>query len=90
MGECNSTPNARMDDDQLKMDFEHSPRLSASLSHWHYDVWEIKWDYEHAWFSFGTVKFHTDNNMKVAGIDFEVPNDDIFFEELKPKKITND
>lgn len=68
-----------MDDGQLKMDFEHSPRLSATLSHWHYDVWEIKWDYKHAWFNFGTVKFLTDNNMKVTGIDFEVPNDDFFF-----------
>jgi len=79
-----------IENDQLKLDFEHSPRLSAILSHWHYDVWEIKWDYKHAWFNFGTVKFLTDNNMNIKGIDFDVPNDDIFFEELKPKKLINE
>jgi len=72
---------------QLRMEFEHSPDLSATLNHWHYDVWEIKWDQKHAWFSFGTVKFNTDNNMEITGIDFDVPNDDIFFEELKPYKL---
>ena len=71
----------------MKMTFEHSPALSATLRHWHYDVWEIVWDQKHAWFSFGTVKFNTDNNLKVTHMDFDVPNDDIFFEELKPKKV---
>ncbi|MBA7567933.1 hypothetical protein ES708_09652 [subsurface metagenome] len=65
------------------MEFEHSPLLSATLSHWHYDVWEIIWDYEQAWFSFGTIKINTNNNLEVTGFDFDVPNDDFFFEELK-------
>ncbi|WP_062053024.1 serine hydrolase [Aquimarina longa] len=69
---------------QLRMEFEHTPDLSATLRHWHYDTWEIVWDQEHAWFSFGTVKFNTDNNLKITTIDFDVPNGDIFFEELKP------
>jgi len=73
--------------DDLQMNFEHSPDLSATLVHWHYDVFEIKWDVKHAWFNFGTVKFNLDNNLKVLGIDFDVPNDDIFFEELKPYKV---
>lgn len=71
----------------LHLDMEHSPELSCMLKHFHYDVFEIVWDKEQAWFQFGTVKFDTDNYMKVTGIDFDVPNDDIFFEELKPKKI---
>lgn len=74
---------------QLKMDFEHSSFLSANLNHWHYDVWEIKWEQKHAWFNFGTVKFTTDNNRKITGLEFEVPNDDIFFEELKPFRINS-
>ena len=73
-------------DGQLKLNFEHSPLLSASLTHWHYDVWEIHWDHPQAWFSFGTIKINTDNNLKVTGFDFDVPNDDFFFEELKPSK----
>lgn len=75
--------------DELKIEFEHSDQLSATLKHWHYDVWEIVWDYKHAWFNFGTVKFNTDNNLNIIGLDFDVPNDDIFFEELKPRKINN-
>ena len=75
------------ENEQLRIEFEHSTDLSATLNHWHYDVWEIKWDQKHAWFSFGTVKFNMDNNMKIIGIDFDVPNDDIFFEELKPYKL---
>ena len=75
--------------DDLKLDFEHSPDLSATLKHWHYDVFEIKWDVKHAWFNFGTVKFNLDNNLKVLGIDFDVPNDDIFFEELKPIRVSS-
>ncbi len=76
-----------LENQQLRMEFEHSSSLSASLSHWHYDVWEIQWDITHAWFNFGTVKFITDNNLEVKGMGFDVPNNDIFFEELKPYKI---
>ena len=75
--------------DGLRLDFEYSPRLSATLKHWHYDVWEIDWDEPHAWFSFGTLQFVTDNNMDVTRLDFDVPNDDIFFNELKPYRIGN-
>jgi CubicO group peptidase (beta-lactamase class C family) len=74
-------------DGALRMDFEHSPELSATLEHWHYDVWKLNWDKEHAWFSFGTVQFNMDNNMEVKRLTFDVPNDDIFFEELNPIKI---
>jgi hypothetical protein len=71
----------------LKLEFSHSPLLSATLTHWHYDVWQIHWDHPQAWFSFGTVHFKTDNNLEVTGFDFDVPNDDIFFHELKPYRV---
>jgi CubicO group peptidase (beta-lactamase class C family) len=73
-----------LENGQLKLQMEHSPELSMTLKHFHYDVFEIEWDFEQAWFEFGTVKFNTDNYLKVTGIDFDVPNDDIFFDELKP------
>ena len=63
------------------------PQLSATLKHWHYDVWEIDWDNIHAWFDFGTLKFNLNNNLEITGMDFSVPNGDIFFEELKPYRI---
>lgn len=74
-------------DGELHLAFEHSPLLAARLTHWHYDVWEIHWDHPQAWFSFGTIKINTDNNQEVTGFDFDVPNDDFFFEQLKPKKV---
>lgn len=76
-----------LEEDSLVMKFEHTPDYEATLEHWHYDVWEIKWKKDHAWFDFGTVKFNSDNNLEITGIDFFVPNDDIFFEELKPVKV---
>lgn len=71
---------------ELKLTFEHAKALSATLKHWHFDVWMIDWDIEHAWFNFGTVQFNMDNNLNIKGMSFDVPNDDIFFEELKPVK----
>ena len=73
-----------LENDNLRLNFENTPELSATLEHWHYDVWKINWDKTHAWFSFGTVKFNMTNNLEITGMDFDVPNDDIFFEELKP------
>jgi CubicO group peptidase (beta-lactamase class C family) len=72
---------------QFRLEWEHSPLLSAKLTHWHYDVWEIAWEHPQAWFSFGTVKFNTDNNMQIIGMDLDIPNDDFFFEELKPYRV---
>ena len=77
----------KFEDQKLRLEFEHTPDLSATLEHWHFDVWEIKWDKTHAWFNFGTLKFNLDNNLEITGMDFDVPNNDIFFEELKPKKV---
>lgn len=72
---------------ELLLEFEQSPLMSAHLTHWHYDVWEIHWDHPQAFFSFGTLQIKTDNNLNVTGLAFDVPNDDFFFEELKPYRV---
>ncbi|MBW3468952.1 serine hydrolase [Arthrospiribacter ruber] len=77
----------KYENEKLRLYFEDAPRLSASLEHWHFDTYEIKWDEKHAWFDFGTLQFLINNKLEVHGMEFNVPNDDIFFEELKPKKI---
>jgi len=71
----------------LRMEFPRAPRLGATLSHWHYDTWQINWDETHAWFDFGTVQFEANNEREVTGLEFSVPNEDIFFEEIHPKKV---
>ncbi|MEQ9305685.1 MAG: DUF3471 domain-containing protein, partial [Marinoscillum sp.] len=72
---------------QLKLRFANASALSATLTHWHYNIWQINWDETHAWFDFGTVQFLMDNNLNVDGLRFDVPNGDIFFDEVDLKKI---
>jgi CubicO group peptidase (beta-lactamase class C family) len=95
LGNCEGTYHSKIYGDitirlnsqnHLELHFSKSPDLSAKLSHWQYDTWQILWDKKHAWFDFGTIKFVTDNNQNVKGIEFDVPNDDIFFHELKAVK----
>jgi CubicO group peptidase (beta-lactamase class C family) len=74
-------------EDKLRLEFEEAPDLSATLVHWHNDSYEISWDQTHAWFDFGIVSFNSNSQLKVEGLTFEVPNYDIFFHEIKPKKI---
>ena len=80
--------NVKKVGDKLKVYFEHTPDLTTTLEHWHYDTFEMKWDNADmlAWFSFGTVKFTLDNNNKITGLAFDIPNDDFFFEELDVKR----
>ncbi|MBK9983556.1 MAG: serine hydrolase [Saprospiraceae bacterium] len=75
------------DGTQLMIDFTASPGLKAKLSHWHHDVYQIEWLKPQAWFSFGTVQILKDNNAKPDGLLFDVPNDDIFFEEIKAVRV---
>src|SRR5690606_14014150 len=36
--------SVKLNNGRLALSFEHTPDLSATLEHWHKDVWEIKWD----------------------------------------------
>lgn len=71
---------------QMELRFIGSPSLNAKLSHHHHNTFQLNWNEPHAWFDFGTVQFVTNNRNEVTGLQFDVPNDDIFFEELNPVK----
>lgn len=73
---------------KLTIDFVHSPQLKARLSHWHNDTYQLEWVEEQAWFEFGTVQIQMNNNGQPSGLLFDVPNDDIFFEEIKAVRVT--
>lgn len=75
------------EDGSFDMAFANAQKLSATLTHWHYNIWQINWKETHAWFGFGTVQFLLDNNLKVSGLQFDVPNEDIFFDEVDLKKV---
>lgn len=72
---------------QLFIDFFPAPTLKAKLTHWHHDVYLLNWVEEQAWFSFGTVQVLKDNNGNASELLFDVPNDDIFFEEIKAVRV---
>lgn len=72
---------------KLSLHFKEAPSLNALLSHWHLDVFEIEWNEVHAWFDFGTVQFILDNNGHPEKLRFDVPNDDIFFDEINAAKV---
>ena len=72
---------------KLQLNFKSAPALNASLSHWHLNTFKLEWQEKHAWFDFGTVQFVLDNNADVKALNFDVPNDDIFFHEIQAEKV---
>lgn len=74
-------------DNALSLHFVSAPQLDANLSHWHLNTFEINWKETHAWFDFGTVQFILDNNGSVQELQFDVPNDDIFFHEIQARRV---
>ncbi len=71
----------------LQLQWEHSPLLNSTLTHFNYDAYEMNWDHPQVWFSFGTVEFEKDAYNRVVGISFDVPNDDFFMQELNAKRL---
>jgi CubicO group peptidase (beta-lactamase class C family) len=76
----------QIEDEHLVLDFAPAPQLKSDLSHWHYDAFKLDWREVHAWFSFGTAQFVLNSNNEVTGIEFDVPNYDIFFDEIHFRK----
>lgn len=57
--------------------------LVADLKHLHYDTFVIGWRQEFAWFGSGTAQFVMSSRGKFDEIRLDVPNDDLWFYELK-------
>jgi hypothetical protein len=72
---------------QLSLEFDRAPELTARLKHWHHDTYELDWVESQAWFGFGTVQIQQDNNGMPLRLLFDVPNDDIFFEEINAFRV---
>lgn len=72
-----------LENDQLVLKLHPYPALIADLKHIHYDTFEIKWRNQFAWFDGGTAHFVADAKGKFQKIELNVPNDDLFFHEIK-------
>ncbi len=62
------------------------PDLVADLEHLHYDTFVIKWRKEFAWFGSGTAHFVANAKGEFTEIALDVPNEDLWFYELKLRR----
>lgn len=67
-----------------------NPDLVADLTHLQYDTWIIRWRKEAAWFAEGTIQFVPDAAGIFQELRLNVPNDDLWFDELQPRRIAAD
>jgi hypothetical protein len=81
--------NLTSKNDTMYLEFSHSPSFSCRLVHWHYNTWKMEWNEPQAWFGHATVQIVTDPNNQPIGLEFDIPNDDIFFNEIKAKRVEN-
>jgi len=75
------------DNGALSIQFMPAEGLRARLSHWHFDDFELQWAEPQAWFDFGTVQFVLDHAGMPKELRFQVPNGDIFFDEIKAERV---
>ena len=76
----------KIQDGLLQIHFDKAPLLTANLMPWNGDTYYLDWHQTHAWFDFGTVQITKDHMGKASGLQFFVPNGDIFFEEINAVK----
>jgi CubicO group peptidase (beta-lactamase class C family) len=63
-----------------------NPDLVADLSHLHHDTFLIEWRETFAWFGKGAATFLLDPLGEVTEVKLDVPNDDLWFDELELKR----
>ena len=76
-----------LEDDSLVLRLQPNAELTADLTHLHYDTWVIHWRKEFAWFAEGTIQFVPDAEGAFQELRLDVPNDDLWFDELKLKRV---
>jgi hypothetical protein len=64
-------------------------QLVADLTHLHYDTWVIRWRGTFAWFAEGTAQFVPDARGDFRQLRLDVPNDDLWFDELELRRSTD-
>ena len=74
--------------DKLVLSLLPVKSLVADLTHLHYDTFSIKWRQKDiAFFDEGTVHFVADSRGIFQRIELDVPNDDLWFYEIKLKRV---
>jgi len=68
-------------DDQLHLDFTHTPLFKALLTPWHFDTFRLDWTTE-MMLPEGTVTFHSDASGQITSLGVVVENPDFDFTEF--------
>ena len=76
-----------MEKGNLHLHFEGAPELSATLSHWQHNTYKINWNQPQAWFDWGTLQFILNNDGYPYRLEFDVPNNDFFFNEINAVRV---
>jgi hypothetical protein len=75
----------KLEDQKLKISFQHTPAFTATLEHYHYNTFRSHW--EDPMISEGLITFKTSAKNQVTGIEFDQPQLlDANFSELDVKK----
>lgn len=73
---------------KLVLRFTHAPNLTADLTHWHFDTFEIKWRPATAYnFPRGWATFTIDQNGKTDELKINQPNNDFWFYEYELRRV---
>jgi CubicO group peptidase (beta-lactamase class C family) len=64
-----------------------NPDLVADLTHLQLDTWRIEWRRPFPWFGKGVAQFVLDPAGDVAELKLDVPNQDLWFDELELKRL---
>lgn len=78
-----------VENDKLVLKLLPYPDLVGDLEHLHYDTFVIRWRKEFAWFGAGTAHFVANAKGEFTDIALDVPNEDLWFYEIKLKRIEN-
>ncbi|MFO0923374.1 MAG: serine hydrolase [Pirellulales bacterium] len=82
--------SVELENGKLVFKLKPNSQLVADLEHLHYDTWVLRWRNKFAWFEEGTAHFVCDAKGVFTDIQLDVPNEDLWFHELKLKRIAND
>ena len=78
-----------LEDGGLVLRLLPNPDLVADLTHLHHDTFLIEWRNTFAWFGKGAATFLFDPYGAVTEIKLDVPNDDLWFDELELKRVSS-
>ncbi len=77
----------RLEDQKPVLRLLPNPELVADLEYLQGNLWRIRWRKTFAWFGDGTVEFIRNGDGQVSRLKLDVPNEDLWFDELQLQRV---